>query len=192
MKGVAGRTVHPGCWAPTTWAGAITWLTVGRANILCGVGLLLGLGCGFQKTAPVSNVCGLLSLADVQSLAPGLTTATEQPPEDSPDVWTRRCQFTGSGLPARVSLSVLGALTSTGDQQLADNVSGAPVPEFEVIVLSGLGDRAVYSSSFSLSSQGITAKQGEYEVGVGLLNASVLRVDLESLVRSVLGQLPER
>jgi hypothetical protein len=163
---------------------------VGRAIILCAAALLLGFGCGFQKTAPVSNVCGLLSLPDVQSLAPGLTTAFEQAPEDSPDLWRRRCQFSGPGVVAHVGLGVSGALTPRGDQQLADDVSGAPLPEVVVIVLNGLGDRAVYTNNHYYATSGVVAKQGGYEVGVGIINGDALGSDLESLVRTVLGRLP--
>jgi len=163
---------------------------VRRALILSAALLALAPGCGFQKTEPVSNVCTLLSLADVQSLAPGLTTATEQPPKSSQDVWTRSCRFSASNGMVHVDLVVSGALTASGDQQLADNVSGAPIPEVEVTVVNGLGDRAVYTNNVFYGS-GLTAKQGGYEVGVGtVISSSISELDL--LVRSVLGRLPER
>ena len=160
-----------------------------RATVLCTAALLLGPGCGYQKTAAVSNVCGLLSLSDVQALAPGLTTSTEQPPEDSPDLWRRTCQFSGAGVAAVVGLGVSGALTSQGDQQLADDVSGAPLPGVQVTVVSGLGDRAVYTN-YRGEAEGLTAKQGGYEVGVGIIRGSASSSQLDPLVRSVLGKLP--
>ena len=149
---------------------------------------MLVLGCGFRRTAPVSNVCGLLSLPEVQSLAPGLTTATELAPEDSPDLWRRFCQFSGPSVVAQVGLGVSGALTPQGDQQLAEDVSGAPIPETQVTVVDGLGDRAVYFNHRPVH-YGLAAKQGGYEVGVGIVNGDAWIGQLEPLVRSVLGQL---
>jgi hypothetical protein len=181
---------RPRCRAPDTPGGCYHSVCVGRAIILCAAALLLGSGCGFQKTAPVSNVCGLLSLPDVQSLAPGLTTATEQVPEDSPDLWKRICQFSGPGVVAHVGVGVSGALTPQGDQQLADDVSGAPLPEVLVIVVNGLGDRAVYTNNHYFGTSGLVAKQGGYEIGVGIVNGAASIGQLEPLVRTVLGRLP--
>jgi hypothetical protein len=150
--------------------------------------LLLGSGCGFQRTEPVSNVCELLTLAEVHSLAPALTTATEQPPVDSPDLWRRSCQFSAPGIGTRVGLGVSGALTSRGDQELDADVSGAPIPEFTVTVLGGIGDRAVYTN-YRGEQQGLTAKQGTHEVGVGVINGPGSLDQLVPLVTSVLVRL---
>lgn len=175
---------------PIGSGGAITRSPVERAILPCAATLLLAGGCGFQKTMPVSNVCGLLPLPEVQSLAPGLTAATEQPPADSLDLWRRQCQFTGAGVAAVINLVVSGALTPQGDQQLADDLSGAPVPEAVVVIVDGLGDRAVYTNAHHLETSGLAARQGGFEVGVGIFRGEASSGELEPLVRAVLGRLP--
>jgi hypothetical protein len=103
----------------------------------------------------------------------------------------RGCQFSASNALAHVGLGVSGALTSRGDQQLADAVSGAPIPEVDVRVVNGLGDQAVFTNHVFYGS-GLTAKQGGYEVGVSTFPGTSSLNDLDPLVRSVLCRLRER
>ncbi|HET6983763.1 MAG TPA: hypothetical protein VFI53_16585 [Myxococcaceae bacterium] len=161
-----------------------------RAFLVCAAAVPLSLGCGFQKTAPIANVCALLSLGDAATLAPGLTTATEQPAQDSQDVWTRACAYRGSGdVVARVDLLVSGALTSAGAQQLADSLSISD-PETQVTVVAGLGDRAVYWEHWDYG-EGLYAIRGGYGVGLGKTYASNIgEADFKSLVQKVLTQIP--
>ena len=152
--------------------------------------MLVSAGCGFQKTTPVAHVCALLSVENAATVAPGLTTATEQPPRGSADVWTRWCEYTGTGVAARVSLVVSGALTSAGAQQLADDLVHPSDPEANVGVVAGLGDKATYTAHWDYG-EGLAALRGGYLVGVGKTSGSQAgEAALEPLVRSVLAQLP--
>ncbi len=67
-------------------------------------------------------------------------------------------------------------------------MSGAPLPDVQVTVVNGLGDRAVYTN-YRFEVEGLTAKQGGYVVGVGIIRGSASSSQLEPLVRNVLGQL---
>jgi hypothetical protein len=117
----------------------------------------------FTSATPLSDVCGMLTLSDVQGLFPGAMSSEEQPTRDNTDVgfWTRDCKWEGDPTSVSIELVVFGATTRDG---LAGIKAAARAHDVNTPV-SGLGDEAHYWES-EQGTNGLWALKGSYSVDV--------------------------
>jgi hypothetical protein len=141
------------------------------------------------KATPPSDVCGMLTLTDVQGLFPGAMSAEEQPTADTSDVgfWVRDCKWTGDPTSVSIELVVFGATTREGLEgiRLAAS-SGTTNTE-----VSGLGDEAHYWEDEDVNTGGLWALEGSYSVDVTAYFFTPLPAEslFHPLVEKALGEL---
>ena len=169
---------------PTRW---VRWLgLVILAAPACGSN---GGGAAFTPTTPVTDVCSMLALADIQVLLPGAPAGTALAPDDSADVWMRGCAWQTGGL--SVTLLVQGALTSNGNLILGVEVEATSNSTSQATAVSGVGDKAVYLNNQPLNDQILNARKGSELVSVGAYSYTppVPESSLQPLVVEALGKL---
>ena len=121
-----------------------------------------------MPTTPVADVCGMLPLADVQTLLPSAAAGTPLAPDDNADIWSRGCNWQGSG-GMGVTLLVDGALTSNGQFVLGVEVDANSSSTTQATPVSGVGDKAVYLVNQGLG-QILNALKGSTVVSVQVYN----------------------
>jgi hypothetical protein len=148
-------------------------------------------GGGFTPATPPSDVCSLLSLADVQVFFPAAVAAMPLPVNDpTPDVWARICSYEpkpNDKSVDHVELVVQGATTSQGLVLLSVMVDGLGSKKTPV---SGIGEKASYWEQ-DTSDVGLVAKQGSYAVDVTayFMTPFPTQDQLAVAVKKVLGEL---
>jgi len=168
-----------------------------RTRHLQWLGLLVAAapGCGsssgapFTPTTPVADVCGMLALPDVQMIVPDATAGSPLPDDDNADMWSRGCQWQGSGGVA-ISLVVDGALNSNGNQVLNILVEANSNSTTQATAVYGVGDKAVYLVNQGLD-QLLNAKQGSILVSLAVYNfpQPVPEASMQPLVVEALSKL---
>src|SRR5262249_48735209 len=71
-------------------------------------------GGSFPTTSPVSNICGILTLADAQTVVATVDQFGVDSTVDTPDTWSRICHYSNSqslGSITNLDLVIQGALT---------------------------------------------------------------------------------
>jgi hypothetical protein len=148
-------------------------------------------GGGFTAASPVANVCGLLTLADVQAVMPGAVAGVEQPTADTTSVgfWSRDCKWEDAVVTSRLmELVIFGATTAQGLAGLklaaASGDTNTPV--------SGLGTEAHYwVKDPPIATNGLWARDGSLSVDVTayFFDPIPTEAQLHPLVAKVLGEL---
>jgi hypothetical protein len=124
----------------------------------------------FTPATPPSDVCALLTLADVQTLAPMAQAGVEEPTGDTTNIgfWSRICKYEVDATPTHsIELVVFGALTEAGLQGIKLAAQSGKVNE----PVSGVGDEAHYWEDDSISpgktaTAGLWALQSPYSVDI--------------------------
>lgn len=118
----------------------------------------------FTAATPPSDVCGMLTLSDVQGLFPGAVMNEEQPTPDTADLgfWSRDCEWSGDPTSVSVELVVFGATTRSGlaGIKLAARSGDVNMP------VTHLGDEAHYWEDTTNGTNGLWALDGSYSVDV--------------------------
>jgi hypothetical protein len=151
----------------------------------CGSG---GDGAKVTPTTPVSDVCSMLALSDVQAVLPGAPAGAPLPPDDAADIWMRACAWQARGM--AVTLLVEGALNSTGDLVLGTEVDATSNATRQAAPVSGVGDKAVYLVNQGLG-QILNVKKGSTVVSVQAsgFTPDVPEASLQPLAVEALGKL---
>jgi hypothetical protein len=148
-----------------------------------------GGGAAFTPTTPVADVCGMIALSTVQTLLPGATDGVPLPNSDDAEIWSRGCEWDGSGGMA-VTLLVDGPLTSGGALVLATTVDATSNNTTQATAVSGVGDKAVYLVNAGLD-QILNARSGNEIVSLGAYNftPNAAEASMEPLVVEALSNL---
>lgn len=124
-----------------------------------------GGGGAFTPATPPADVCGLLTLADVQAIQPGSLPGVEQPTGDTSSYgfWARDCAWDDGGTTGTsVELVVFGATTQQG---LAGIKAAASSGDVNTPV-SGLGTEAHLWQDTTHNTGGLWALDGSQSVDV--------------------------
>jgi len=141
-------------------------------------------------TWPAPNPCGLLTLADVQTLQPNIGVMYEPDPLITNDFWLFRCQW---GAPATnpgeiVELDLWGAFTPAGKAGFGTNSGSSRDASVEAV--TSLGTKAEYDDTAGVS-QTLTAQWKSYaiELIATSFTPDVPESSLHPLVAKVIGEL---
>lgn len=124
----------------------------------------------FTPATPPSDVCALLTLADIQTLDPAAVAGVEEPMGDNSSLgfWSRICKYEVNATPSRsIELVIFGALTAEGLQGVKYAAQSGKVNE----PVSGVGDEAYYWEDDSISpgttaTAGLWALESPYSVDI--------------------------
>jgi hypothetical protein len=157
---------------------------------------LLAASCGgggggaFTPATPPSDVCSLLTLADVQAIQPGSLAGVEQPTADTSAVgfWARDCAWDDGGTTGTsVDLVVFGATTQQGlaGIKLAASSGDVNTP------VSGLGTDAHHWQDTTNNTSGVWALDGSQSVDVTayFFTPAPPEAQFHPLVAKVLGEI---
>lgn len=117
----------------------------------------------FTPATPPSDVCGMLTLTDVQGVLPNAQPGVEQ---QSPDTtaqgfWSRDCKWGGGPMSATaLELVIFGALTQTG----LDGIKIAAQTGTTNTPVGGVGDEAHYWEESAQGTNGLWALKAPYSV----------------------------
>ena len=146
-------------------------------------------GGSFTPATQPSDVCGMLTLADAQSLLPGATAGVEQPSPDTTNLgfWSVDCKWDSSTSSNSIELVVFRALTKDGlnSVKLAAQSGDVNTP------VTGLGDEAHYWQETAQGTSGLWALKGSYSVDVTayFIKPFPPETQFHPLVEKALGQL---
>ena len=147
-----------------------------------------GSGGAFNPATPISDVCSLLTISDVQTVMPGARPGAEQQTPDTADIgfWSRDCSWDVSDTSVQsIELVVFGATTEQG---LAGITAAARSGTTNTPV-SGLGTAARYWVDDAVN--GLWALDGSLSVDVTAyyLTPMPTEAQLHPLVGKVLGEI---
>jgi hypothetical protein len=114
----------------------------------------------FTAAKPPSDVCGMLTLADVQAALPGAQDGVEQQTPDTSDLgfWSRDCKW--ETMSTSLELVIFGATTAGGLMgiKFAAQTGTTNTP------VSGVGDEAHYWEQSDVGTNGLWALKAPYSV----------------------------
>jgi hypothetical protein len=142
----------------------------------------------FTPSAPISDVCSLLTISDIQTVMPGARPGVEQatPPTSDLGFWSRDCKWDVSDTSVQaVELVIFGANTEQG---LAGIKAAARSGKTNTSV-GGLGSEAHYWVDDS--DNGVWAQNGSLSVDVTtyFLTPMPTEGQLHPFVAKVLGEI---
>ena len=148
-----------------------------------------GGGGGFKPASPVANVCGMLTLADIQTVMPGALPGVEVQTPDTTTLgfWARDCAWDdGAKTGHSLDLVITGATNADGlggiKLAAASGKTNTPV--------SGLGTEAHYwVEDPGVGTSGLWALDGSLSVDVTAYFFNPTEAQLHPLVAKVLGEL---
>ena len=117
----------------------------------------------FTSAKPPSDVCGMLTLADVQGSFPSAQAGVEQQTPDTSDVgfWSRDCKWEIPGMSSgSLELVIFGALTADG----LTGIKAAAKTGTTNTPVSGVGDEAHYWEQSDVGTNGLWALKAPYSV----------------------------
>jgi hypothetical protein len=144
-------------------------------------------GGAFVATAPIADVCSLLTTADVQTLLPGARPGVEQEMPAAADAgfWSRDCKWDVSDTSTEaMELVVYGATVEEGLLGLKSAAQGKTG-----IAVSGLGTEAYYW--IGPGTNGLWVVDGAHAVNITayFLNPAPSQGQFQPLVTKVLDQI---
>ena len=142
---------------------------------------------GFVPATPITDVCSLLTLSDIQTVLPGAQPGIEQGGPDTSNLgfWSRNCEWEVSDISAEnIELVIFGATSEQGLLGITaagHSSSGSPV--------AGLGTEASYWVSDL--TRGLWAIDGSLSVDVTTYFVTTVATEeqLHPLVAKVLGEI---
>lgn len=117
----------------------------------------------FAPATPPSDVCALLTLADVQAVLPNARPGVEQQTGDNTALgfWARDCKWDVSDTSTvALELVVFGALNESGLQAIKLAAQSGPVNN----PVSGVGDEAHYWADTANGTNGLWSLKAPYSV----------------------------
>jgi len=118
----------------------------------------------FAPATPPSDVCAMLTLADVQAVFPNALAGVEEPTADTSaqGFWARICSYELSATPTQsLDLVVFGALNENGLQGIKFAAQSGPVNN----PVSGVGEEAHYwDDTAAHGTSGLWALKAPYSV----------------------------
>jgi len=161
-------------------------LLIAALSGACGGG-----GGSFKAAAPISDVCGLLTTTDIQTVMPGAAAGAEQQTPNTDDLgfWSRDCKWDDSTTATHsIELVVFGATTSQGLNaiKLAAQSGQMNTP------VSSLGTQAnFWVEDPSIGTSGLWAIDGSQSVDITnyFLTPIPTEAQLHPLVAKVLGEI---
>lgn len=147
-----------------------------------------GGGGAFQPATPISDVCSLLTISDVQTVLPGARPGAEQQTPDTAayGFWSRDCKWDVSDTSVQsIELVVFGATTEQG----LLGIKAAAQSHKTNSSVSGLGTEAHFWAEDT--DNGLWALNGSVSVDITayFLTPMLTEAQLHPLVAKVLGEI---